>query len=343
MLVVIHFRRLLSLLALVAFAAFLAGCGGSSTNGPPTVGLPPKDAGCEGAETDGGTTTIPVTISDFDEGKVVLADVCVGGKGPFPFFVDTGSAGSEIDARFATRLGLKKVGRPRAAEGAGCSFEAQPVAMPEWSLAGIPLEGQVFSAVEDAPIYEASGTVGTIGSDVLARFGAVRIDYKAATISIEGEEGAPVGGFAEPAEGPLPKGLVDGAPKIVVPMTVQALPGSVTMRVEVGFGRGRSLSFIPDTGAARAAYVDPARAKALGLKANGQTYEENGFCSHRRVPGVASGSWSIAGGPLAPRPLAVTPSVSSVHADGLLGGLTFEEFGSVVFDYGGGRLVLGAG
>jgi hypothetical protein len=145
-------RRLTSLLALVALVAILSGCGGVSAG----VVFPSKADGCKGAVTSGGKTTIPITISDFDEGKAVFANVCVGGRGPFPFFVDTGSAGSEIDAGLVEELHLEKVGKARVAGGAGCSFEAQPVQMPAWSVAGIPLEGQGFGAVDDAAIYKAS-------------------------------------------------------------------------------------------------------------------------------------------------------------------------------------------
>jgi hypothetical protein len=293
--------------------------------------------------TSGGETTIPVTISNFDEGKAVFANVCVGGKGPFPFFIDTGSAGSEVDGKLAEELDLEKAGKTQVAGGAGCGFTTQPVRMPAWSVAGIPLEGQSFGAVDDAAIYKANGAVGTIGSDVLARFGAVRIDYKAETMTVEGTEREPIGGLAEAARGPLPKGLVKGTPKIVAPMVVQALPGSVTMRVEVSFGNGRPLAFLPDTGAPRAGYIDPVRAKALGLKSSGQSYKERTFCSTSEVPGVESGEWSIAGEPLRPQPLPATPLIRSVLADGLIGGRTFDEYGSVVFDYAGERLVLGAG
>jgi hypothetical protein len=136
---------------------------------------------------------------------------------------------------------------------------------------------------------------------------------------------------------------VKGTPKIVAPMVVQALTGSVTMRVEVRFGQGEPLAFLPDTGAPRAGYIDPVRAKALGLKPNGQSYKERTFCSTAEVPGVESGEWSIAGKPLRPQPLPATPLIKSVLADGLIGGLTFDEYGSVVFDYAGERLVLGAG
>lgn len=115
------------------------------------------------------------------------------------------------------------------------------------------------------------------------------------------------------------------------------------MRVEVRFGKGKPLAFLPDTGAARAAYIDPAKAMALGLKPNGMVYKEKTFCSTPEVPGVESGEWSIAGKPLKPQPLAMTPLIKSVLADGLIGGRTFDEYGSVVFDYAGGRLVLGAG
>jgi Aspartyl protease len=299
--------------------------------------------GCKGAVTSGGKTTIPVTVSDFDEGKAVFANVCVGGKGPFPFFVDTGSASSEIDAGLAEELHLEKPGKAQVAGGAGCDFTTQPVRMLAWSVAGIPLEAQSVGAVDDPAIYEASGAVGTIGSDVLARFGAVRIDYKAETMTVEGGEGEPVDGLAEAGGDPLPKGLVNGNPQIVAPMAVQALPGSVTMRVEVRFGKGEPLAFLPDTGAPRAGYIDPVQAKALGLRSNGEAYKERTFCSTAEVPGVESGEWSIAGKPLKPQPLAGTPLNKSVLADGLIGGLTFDEFGSVVFDYAGERLVLGAG
>jgi Aspartyl protease len=332
-------RRLISLLAPLALAAILAGCGGGSSK----VELPSKSDGCKGAMTRGGKTTIPVTVSNFDEGKAVFADVCVGGKGPFPFFIDTGSAGSEIDGKLADELQLEKTGKAQVAGGAGCSFRTHPVRMPAWSVAGIPLEGQTFGAVDNAAIYEASGAVGTIGSDVLARFGAVRIDYKAETMTVEGGEGEPIEGLAEAAEGPLAKGLVKGTPKVVAPMVVQALPGSVTMRVEVSFGKGKPLAFLPDTGAPRGGYVDPIKAKAVGLKPNGETYKQRTFCSTSEVPGVESGEWSIAGKLLKPQPLAGTPLVRSVLADGLIGGRTFDEYGSVVFDYAGGHLVLGAG
>jgi hypothetical protein len=332
-------RRLISLLVPIALAAILAGCGGGSSG----VELPPMSDGCKGATTNAGKTTIPVTISNFDEGKAVFANVCVAGKGPFPFFIDTGSAGSEIDGKLAEELHLEKVGKAQVAGGGGCSFEAQPVRMPAWSVAGIPLEGQSFGAVDDAAIYKASGAVGTIGSDVLARFGAVRIDYKAETMTVEGGEEEQIDGLAEAAKNPLPKGLVKGTPKVVAPMVVQALPGSVTMRVEVSFGKGKPLAFLPDTGAPRAGYIDPVRAKALGLKPNGKVYKERTFCSTSEVPGVESGEWSIAGKPLKPQPLAGTPLIRSVLADGLIGGRTFDEYGSVVFDYSGERLVFGAG
>jgi Aspartyl protease len=115
------------------------------------------------------------------------------------------------------------------------------------------------------------------------------------------------------------------------------------MRVEVSFGKGKPLAFLPDTGAPRAGYIDPVKAKALGLKPNGKVYKQRTFCSTSEVPGVESGEWSIAGRPLRSQSLAGTPLIRSVLADGLIGGRTFDEYGSVVFDYAGERLVLGAG
>jgi hypothetical protein len=59
--------------------------------------------------------------------------------------------------------------------------------------------------------------------------------------------------------------------------------------------------------------------------------------------GVASGPWSVAGHALPRQALLTSHILTSGPAAGLLGADVMDRFGSVVFDYHGGRFVLGAG
>jgi hypothetical protein len=58
---------------------------------------------------------------------------------------------------------------------------------------------------------------------------------------------------------------------------------------------------------------------------------------------VKSGEWSIADAPLKPQDMGVAELEKSVQAQGLLGSDTMSTYASVVFDYTGARLMLGAG
>src|SRR5438128_2081439 len=88
--------------------------------------LPPAGQGCTGAKRlAGGGTRIPVTVSVRHSQVAGIANVCIDGKGPFPFLIDTGAQGSVLTTRLATRLGLPKFGPPVVIGGAGCSARAQ--------------------------------------------------------------------------------------------------------------------------------------------------------------------------------------------------------------------------
>ena len=69
----------------------------------------------------------------------------------------------------------------------------------------------------------------------------------------------------------------------------------------------------------------------------------NTACEIITLPKVASGPWSLAGHPLAPQLLVTARLFTSGPASGLLGADQMNRYGSVIFDYRGGRLVLGAG
>src|SRR6266699_251476 len=105
--------------------------------------LPPAGQGCTGAKRlAGGGTRLPVTVSTRQSQVAGIANVCIDGKGPFPFLIDTGAQGSVLTASLATRLGLPKIGPPVVIGGAGCSAKAQVSRIGSWNVAGLALQPQ---------------------------------------------------------------------------------------------------------------------------------------------------------------------------------------------------------
>jgi hypothetical protein len=56
-----------------------------------------------------GTSVLPITVRRAGGQAVMFANVCIEGKGPFPFIIDTGAATSIIELNLATRFHLPKV------------------------------------------------------------------------------------------------------------------------------------------------------------------------------------------------------------------------------------------
>jgi len=148
-----------------------------------TFALPPASAGCDGATAvAGGGEKVPLTVSVVAGQVAESVNVCIGGRGPFPFVLDTGAGQSTIDAGLARRLHLAPAGPPSFFAGVDCTGTARPVAVGPWSLDGIALESQQLTAATLPQIGGKGEPVGLIGSDVLARFGAVRIDFAAGAL-----------------------------------------------------------------------------------------------------------------------------------------------------------------
>ncbi len=353
------------LVAVICVVAGFAGCGGGSSSSSaftattsktassskpkvtPVVKfeLPSASGGCEQAKTSGGATTIPIKVSTVDEQVGVLANICVGKQGPFPFQIDSGSDSVTVTAQLAKRLKLKAVGKPVEIGGAGCSATEQNAKLSAWSLEGIPLQGQTVSTAKLPDLGGEGEPQGLVGADVLSRFGAVRIDFAKETLTVVGKEGAAVKKPREikkPSTKPLPKALITGKAKITAPMTVVMQPGSVSTAVPVTFkGGGEKHEFNPDTGAS-ISIVDKTLGKKLHLKHTGKANEANTACTVVTVPNVRSGPWELAGHKLAPRELGSVDLIKTSPSEGLLGADVMKEYGSVVFDYAGGRFLLGA-
>ncbi len=331
---------------------------GASSNGGGTAGskskiagivqfaLPPAGQGSSGAKRlAGGGTRLPVTVSTRQSQVAGIANVCIDGKGPFPFLIDTGAQGSVLTASLATRLGLPKIGPPVVIGGAGCSAKAQVSRVTNWNVAGMALRPQFVTYLK-IPLFGGRGEPdGLLGSDVWSRFGAMRLDFARGDITVPSpEQPGPASKttISRPSAAPVPAALLHARPAVIAPMTVTSQPGSTAITVKIRFGTQPPLVFAPDTGASQSA-VDTVVAMGAGLASAHARIRQGTVCTVAVFPEVKTGPWSVAGLRLRPQVLGVTGLLHTAGVAGLIGSDQMSRFGSVIFDYAGGRLVLGAG
>jgi hypothetical protein len=186
--------------------------------------------------------------------------------------------------------------------------------------------------------------VGLLGSDVLARFGAVRIDFAAEDLVLPGPQGQPLPNespYTGPV-GPAPGAVLTQGGGTTVPLTVSPQPGDVSLSVRVRFGGGLHRSFVVDTGSSQSV-VSTSVARAESLSRTNLAQRQATVCSVITVPLVHSGQWSVPGQPLHPQLVGDTTfgTIALGGTQGLLGSDQLKRFGWIVFDYAGGRMVLG--
>jgi hypothetical protein len=272
-------------------------------------------------------------------------NVCFGGNGPYPFVLDTGSGESTIDAGLAQRLHLVHIGAESEFEGVGCTGTAQPVASAAWSVEGVPLAAESLTAAHLPQIGGKGEPDGLLGSDVLSRFGVVRLDFAASTLTLDGPERASSASqsLLKGPVGPPPSGfLTENGRGTTVPLQVQRAIGDVSMNVRVRFGKGRYRTFVVDTGSSQSVVAN-SLATSQRLARSDVAERQSTVCSTITVPLVHSGSWSLHGVTLHPQLIGATNfgPISAGGIAGLLGSDQLLRYGWVVFDYSGGRLILG--
>ncbi|MGO9149180.1 MAG: aspartyl protease family protein [Acidimicrobiales bacterium] len=62
----------------------------------------------------------------------IVANVCIGGEGPFRFLVDTGATTSLVDSSLAARLHLALVDGPRTVSSFTCKRQVSFAAVSRW-------------------------------------------------------------------------------------------------------------------------------------------------------------------------------------------------------------------
>jgi hypothetical protein len=307
--------------------------------------LPPVSAGCGGATAlGGGAERIPITVSTVAGQVAELVNVCIGGKGPYPFVIDSGAGESIIDRHLAAELDLANDGSPNGFSGVGCTGTAQPVGVKSWSVAGVALAPQTLTAATLPDFGTPGQPVGLLGSDVLSRFGAERLDFKAQTLTFPGPEGLPPGipNVHGPVGPPPSAVLTQGDVGTTVPLIVELTPGDISLNVSLRFGHRAAQTFIIDTGSSQSVVANSV-ARSDHLASTDLAQRQPTVCSTITAPLVHSGPWSIPGVKLHPQLLGAV-NFGLIGADGtvgLLGSDQLQHFGWVIFDYKGGRLVVG--
>ena len=310
-----------------------------------TFALPPSTNGCGGLTAGpGGGLKVPLTVSVVAGQVAESVDVCIGGQGPYPFVLDSGAGQSTIDAALARRLRLAAAGAATEFAGVGCTGTAQPVSVGTWSLSGVTLAPQQLTAATLPQMGGKDEPDGLLGSDVLSRFGGVRIDFDSGALVLPGPEGAPLtqsSPYTGP-KGPPPAMLLQGESGTTVPLTVTPMPGDVSLNVAVRFAAGPRRDFVVDTGSSQSV-VSSSVARAQSLARTDLAQRQSTVCSVITAPLVHSGSWSVPGLVLHPQLIGSTNfgTISLSGTQGLLGSDQLRRYGWVILDYAGGQLVLG--
>jgi Aspartyl protease len=276
--------------------------------------------------------------------NTTLVQACVGGHGPFPFIIDTGSAGTFISRSVASRLGLPPLGTPTSFGSEGCRGSTQPVRLPPLAVGRRVIAPSTGYTIAVKGFGGPGEPVGTLGANALSSLGPIKLDYLRRQLSIapritkDGHE--PHSPFQD-----IPSRWLTQKAQIVAPLTVIHKNGTVSLRVAVSLHGGETHEWLPDTGS-QTSIVDNTSVSASHLKYAAGSEHTPSLCSNTPLTTrrAWSGRWELSGHRLRPELLQVSSVSRTVGGvDGILGGSTFIAFGSVVFDWPDHLLLLGAG
>lgn len=293
-----------------------------------------------------GPKVLKLKILDTSAGKVPTVSVCIDGKGPYRFLVSTGTGSSVVTPALARKLHLNKSGDDTAVRGVTCVASAPSAKVRKWSMSGAKLDAQRLLVAKIAVPGASRAPKGIIGSDVLERFGAVRIDYVKSRLTLLGSEGAaPTGDVYVLGQrtSKLPAALDGGPPKAGQLLRVFESAHGTIVAVPMKIA-GRTEQLAVDSGSAGSALV-PAIARALKLKAGGTNLAVSGVGCRGTASTYLSGSWTLGGSRLVSTSFAARPISGTLNSglQGVLGANVLAADGSVIVDYEGAHLWLTSG
>ncbi len=291
------------------------------------------------------TVTVPVKLVKVTGGVFPTVSVCLGKRGPFPFVVDTGSSRSIIDTRVARSLRLPRAG-VAALGGSGCATSGALVRVPALQAGDLVIARQamVRSGLSD---WGGAAVDGVLGSDVLGRFNALRLDLPSRTLTMLGSEGpAPKKNtivIGQPHPSPLPSPLSRGTLVDQAPLTIVQTPGTVSAFVQTTVAGHAANAFVVDSGAPRST-IDRTAGFTFLIKSAGTAPAPAGIGCSGTVSQLDPAPVSIGSTSATPSMLAV-PIAGQQRAQivGYLGLDVLGLSGSVIVDYAGAQLAFVSG
>lgn len=292
-------------------------------------------AQCSAPRRTHGLQHIVGSIVHIDGGALLFVDVCVDQLGPFPFLMDSGSDISLVSSSLAARLGLAAAGPPRFDQGVGCGETVIPRDITNWSAGDVPLVSQ---RVLTGKLGYLSGHPidGIIGSDILSRFGFIRLNYESGAISLEKPEDLkPRVGVVQ---GKLPLSRNPDV-AIRVPLEVFASDRAVIVTVAVTVGPAVASEFLVDTGSVVSGISAILVRHAKLRQSRTRVVLQGSFACKIEVASLPIGNWRIGSTPLPATHIVELPPNESDIA-GLLGSDVLGHYGVAVIDYSAGYLTL---
>ena len=336
-------------LVAVTVVALFTGCSSSeppASVAPPVVPgiqLPVFEKSC--APQPGPPSVVPVRVVR----AVIVANVCIGGEGPFPFLVDTGGSTSLVDSSLATRLHLALVDGPRTVSSFTCWRQISFAAVPRWSVGNTTLLPQTVE-VGGVRSPALPNLDGVLGSDTLSSFGAVRIDYRQQTLTL-GPQSAPLRSDVAGGSGPpsVSASLTEGT-SFASPMPVKVVSETLSPHhlrltevrptVDLSIGANR-FTLTLDT-AAGATNLGPSVVKKLGLAPAGAPGAAYAGLDCRVVVNHYTMGPAMLGKVQVPEQTVGSNFIPSGTV-GVIGSGTLINYSPVLVDYTDGELFLGQG
>ncbi len=186
-------------------APAVAGCGSSaihSTDGKaPATGASSTAAQVSAARGTSGTSSLSPSkrivipaVFTHRKGRGVSAFIVLTVEGrPYLFRVGTGATRTTVDYTFAKAVALPARGAPTSETSVCRKVLAQPVEISDWRLgaATLPATRIISTKVAGAGSTTHGAFAGSLGSDVLSRFGTLPLDPAGGRLIVGGR--APVG------------------------------------------------------------------------------------------------------------------------------------------------------
>lgn len=171
-------RRAVGFAALaVTIAIVLAACGAVLGGG--SLSEPPDEVE-EGQ--------VPMqTFSDPTGSTLLLVPVWFGDAGPFQFILDTGASRTVLDPTLAEELGLAE-GAATRGRGVVAEFQGALIDVESWRVGDVELQPRTVVSAELPEAPQGPEFRGLLGSDVMAGFGVIEIDYDNRVLTLRSGE-----------------------------------------------------------------------------------------------------------------------------------------------------------